>query len=47
MKTEHDFFPDLFIPPDGLIRTPPPDRMKEYAAKTKSIGSFSKTLLRP
>lgn len=42
MKKRDTFFPDLFIPPDGLIRIPPPDKLEAYAKKSNSIGSFSR-----
>ena len=39
---KNNFLPELFIPPDGLIRTPPPDKVKLYAKKFDAIGSFSR-----
>ncbi len=42
MKKQNNFFPEIFIPPDGLIRTPPVDKAEEYARKSNSIGSFSR-----
>lgn len=42
MKKQNIFSPELFIPPDGLIRTPPPDKAEEYTRKSNSIGSFTR-----
>ncbi|MBK8659616.1 MAG: hypothetical protein IPN22_12280 [Bacteroidetes bacterium] len=42
MKKQDNFFPEIFIPPDGFIRTPPVDKAEKYARKSNSIGSFSR-----
>ncbi len=44
MKKQRHFFPELFIPPEGLIRTPPPEKALDYSRKSNSIGFFSRHL---
>ncbi len=42
MKSRNKFFPELFIPPDGMIRAMPPEKRAVYIEKSKAIGSFSR-----
>lgn len=40
MAKANKFFPELFIPPDGMIRNMPLEKRALYAEKSKAIGFF-------